>query len=118
TWLTVLGMHLEGVFWLGLAGLLYLLLPQQMELDWDWQSMLQGSAAEWLWLEHLSNLLYALILVFWEPIYVACGFTLYLNRRTALEAWDIELVFRRLRQRLTGSAYALALLCSLLLFTP
>lgn len=118
TWLTVLGMHLEGVFWLGLAGLLYLLLPQQVELDWDWQSMLQGGATEWLWLEHLSNLLYALVLVFWEPIYVACGFTLYLNRRTALEAWDIELVFRRLRQRLTGSAYALALLCSLLLLTP
>jgi hypothetical protein len=26
----------------------------------------------------------------WEPIYVACGFSLYLNRRTVLEAWDIE----------------------------
>ncbi|MCL3029047.1 hypothetical protein L6P87_36985, partial [Klebsiella pneumoniae] len=39
----------------------------------------------------------------------ACGFTLYLNRRTELEAWDIELVFRRLRQRLVGSAYVLLL---------
>ncbi|MWV11438.1 DUF4129 domain-containing protein [Pseudomonas sp. R-28-1W-6] len=118
TWLTVLGVHLEGVFCFGLIGLLYLLLPQQMKTDWDWQSMLSGGQAEWLWLEHLSNLLYALVLVFWEPIYVACGFTLYLNRRTALEAWDIELVFRRLRQRLTGSAYALLLVGALFALVP
>lgn len=31
-----------------------------------------------------------------EPLYVACGFALYLNRRTALEAWDLELAFRRM----------------------
>lgn len=32
------------------------------------------------------------------PIYVACGFSSYLNRRTILEGWDLELVFRNLRQ--------------------
>jgi hypothetical protein len=79
-----------------------MLLPAQIELDWSWQSLVNAAAGEWLWLEHLSNLLYVLILIIWEPTYVACGFTLYLNRRTALEAWDIELVFRRLRQRLSG----------------
>lgn len=31
-----------------------------------------------------------------EPLYVASGFALYLNRRTALEAWDLELAFRRM----------------------
>jgi hypothetical protein len=31
------------------------------------------------------------------PIYCACCFTLYLNRRATLEAWDIELVLRQLR---------------------
>lgn len=118
TWLTVLGVHLEMIFCFGLIALLYLMLPQQMEIDWDWQSMLQTGDGEWLWLEHLSNLMYALVLVFWEPIYVACGFTLYLNRRTALEAWDIELVFRRLRQRLTGSAYALLLAFGLFALAP
>ncbi|MDX5373343.1 MAG: DUF4129 domain-containing protein [Pseudomonadaceae bacterium] len=116
-WLTILGVHLEMLLWAGLATLLWLLVPQQVELDWDWQRLIQGGG-EWLWLEHLSNLLYALVLVFWEPIYVACGFTLYLNRRTDLEAWDIELTFRRLRQRLTGSAYALLLACGLLALMP
>ncbi|MES2313760.1 MAG: DUF4129 domain-containing protein, partial [Pseudomonadota bacterium] len=37
-----------------------------------------------------------------EPLYVACGFALYLNRRTQLEAWDIDLAFRRMRTRLQG----------------
>ena len=109
TWLTLVGMHLEMALWLGLISLFYLLLPQQIELDWSWQSLANAAAGDWLWLEHLSNLLYVLLLIVWEPVYVACGFTLYLNRRTALEAWDIELVFRQLRQRLTGVAYALLL---------
>ncbi|MEO4046089.1 DUF4129 domain-containing protein [Pseudomonas sp. CAU 1711] len=116
-WLTILGLHLEMLLWAGLATLLWLLVPQQVELDWDWQRLIEG-AGEWLWLEHLSNALYALVLVFWEPIYVACGFTLYLNRRTDLEAWDVELTFRRLRQRLTGSAYALLLAFGLLALMP
>lgn len=109
TWLTVIGMHFELALWLGLYALLYLLLPQQWVSDWKWQSLLNLAAGEWAWVEHLGNLLYALLLVVWEPVYVACGFTLYLNRRTELEAWDIELVFRRLRQRLVGSAYAVLL---------
>ena len=115
SWLTIVGMHLEMALWFGIISLFYLLLPAQIELDWSWSSLISAAAGEWLWLEHLSNLLYALLLIIWEPIYVACGFTLYLNRRTALEAWDIELVFRRLRHRLTGVAYALLLGAGLLL---
>ena len=48
-----------------------------------------------------------------EPLYVACGFALYLNRRTQLEAWDIELAFRRLRARLegVGKVIGVLLLC-------
>jgi len=45
-------------------------------------AMNNDQLTDWLWLEHLTNAFYALILVFWEPIYVACGFSLYLNRRT------------------------------------
>ncbi|MCO7571387.1 DUF4129 domain-containing protein [Pseudomonas chlororaphis] len=116
-WLTLIGMHLEGALWIGLLMLFYLLLPQQVELDWNWQSMVIAAQQDWLWLEHLTNAFYALVLVIWEPIYVACGFSLYLNRRTELEAWDIELVFRRLRQRLSGVA-ALLLVSGLLLALP
>ncbi|MGP6420183.1 DUF4129 domain-containing protein [Pseudomonas putida] len=114
-WLTIIGMHLETALWIGLMVLFYMLLPQQIETDWDWQSLILDADHHWRWLEHLTNAFYALVLVVWEPIYVACGFSLYLNRRTALEAWDIELVFRRLRQRLNSSALSLLLAVCLLL---
>ena len=32
------------------------------------------------------------------PIYTACCFTLYLNRRASLEAWDLELQLRQIRR--------------------
>lgn len=48
-----------------------------------------------------------------EPLYVACGFALYLNRRTQLEAWDIDLAFRRLRARLLDAGKLLGLLLCL-----
>ncbi|MCQ4295822.1 DUF4129 domain-containing protein [Pseudomonas stutzeri] len=115
SWLTVVGVHLEGALWLGLLGVLYFLLPAQLVQRWNWEDLL-GLSGEWLWLEHLSNLLYVLVLIVWEPIYVACGFSLYLNRRTHLEAWDIELAFRRLRQRLLGTVPMLLLACGLLLW--
>ncbi len=115
SWLTIVGVHLEGALWLGLLGVLYFLLPAQLVQRWNWEDLL-GLSGEWLWFEHLSNLLYVLVLIVWEPIYVACGFSLYLNRRTHLEAWDIELAFRRLRQRLLGAIPALLLACSLLLW--
>lgn len=108
-WLTIIGVHLESALWIGLMVLFYLLLPQQIELDWNWQTLIAAVNHDWLWLEHLTNAFYALVLVAWEPVYVACGFSLYLNRRTVLEAWDIELVFRRMRQRLSGAAVVLLL---------
>jgi len=56
-----------------------------------------------------------------EPVYVASGFTLYLQRRTMLEGWDIELRFRHLAERLAapaasaaGGVAALLLACVLL----
>jgi hypothetical protein len=116
-WLTLIGVHLETALWIGLMVLFYLLLPQQVALDWSWQSLISAATQDWRWLEHLSNAFYALVLVVWEPIYVACGFSLYLNRRTVLEAWDIELVFRRMRQRLSGATIALLLAATLLMPT-
>jgi len=115
--LTFLGVHIELVLWLALIWLIFMLLPQQwLSLDdlsdflnWHW------SDDERRWLYHLANLGYALVLWFWQPLYAACGFSLYLNRRTHLEGWDIELKFRALRQRTSGSACAAALLLPLAL---
>ena len=39
-----------------------------------------------------------------EPLYVAGGFAIYLNRRTLLEGWDIEVALRRLADRIAAGA--------------
>lgn len=44
-----------------------------------------------------------------EPFYVAGGFALYLNRRTALEGWDLEVALRRMGERVQGTARAAGL---------
>jgi len=74
----------------------------------------------------LGNLVYMLAESIVEPLYVASGFSLYLNRRSELEAWDIELGLRRLAERSastpaarpaiskSGSLLALFLLCTLM----
>lgn len=49
------------------------------------------------------------------PIFVASGFSLYLNRRVILEAWDVELNLKRLRSRIEAlRTGGMALLLSLL----
>lgn len=53
-----------------------------------------------------------------EPFYVAAGFGLYLNRRTQLEAWDVEIAFRRLGKRLAAAAPLLALAIGFALVAP
>jgi hypothetical protein len=45
-----------------------------------------------------------------EIFYIGGSFGLYLNCRTHLEGWDVELTFRRLGKRLAAAAAALALL--------
>ncbi|AVP97883.1 hypothetical protein C7S18_12045 [Ahniella affigens] len=59
------------------------------------------------------------------PFFVAAGFSLYLNRRVILEAWDVELNLKRLRSRVEtmragnlAVLFALAASCSLLLVDP
>jgi hypothetical protein len=39
-----------------------------------------------------------------EPFYVASGFALYLNRRTLLEGWDIEVALRKIAARHAAAA--------------
>jgi len=52
-----------------------------------------------------------------EPLYVAAGFALYLNRRTHLEGWDLEVALRRMaaRREAPGPAGALAAVLAALL---
>ena len=98
-WLTVLGVHIEAFLAIGVITGVYLFVPANLEVDW-WGTILSGTQGSNDWLVNLLTLAAMGVVA---PIYVACGFALYLNRRIELEAWDIELGFRRLASRVTGA---------------
>ncbi|MCP3918543.1 MAG: hypothetical protein GY711_23600 [bacterium] len=90
----------EGALVMALLVLGYLMLPPEIAPDIElmWVDLMNGEAPA------VFDLLYACFTVVAmgviEPFYVAAGFGLYLNRRTFLEGWDVELTFRRLGERL------------------
>ncbi len=112
TWLTLVGIHLEWVVTLGLYGLILLMLPESLAEDLLAQFFSPESP---LWSGVFANASYVLVLGVVEPLYVACGFMLYINRRAELEAWDLEIGLRRLAARLAPAARAAALLVLLVL---
>ncbi len=67
-----------------------------------------GQMSPWLEWCLIGGYLAAMTLV--ELFYVGGGFGLYLNSRTTLEGWDVELAFRRLARRLGKAAAILAAL--------
>ncbi|GAA5163042.1 DUF4129 domain-containing protein [Viridibacterium curvum] len=94
-WLTLGLSWLETVICFGSLALLFLLLPESLRNDLNFRSLMVG---EWRWLDIVISAFYIAAHVFIEPLYVAAGFMLYIKRRNDLEAWDIELQFRRLQQ--------------------
>lgn len=69
-------------------------------------SLFDGTGASWAAFVRRFALFYALVAPLGEALYALSGFSLYLNRRTVAEGWDVELAFRRLASRL-GAAAAL-----------
>jgi hypothetical protein len=81
----------EPLLTVGLLSLVFWLIPKGYEPDLGKLWLGQESAAGDL----LLQAAYAVVVLFLEPFFVAAGFTMYLNRRAELEAWDIEQEFRR-----------------------
>ena len=93
--LTIVMLHLEQAFTLALVILLYMLLPWQFNVAWD--AWILYAAEQWL-----SVAAWYLAMTLIEPLYVCCGFALYLNQRGRMEAWDLEPGLRRIGQRRAG----------------
>lgn len=100
TWHALTCLTLELVMIVLLFGLLMFMTPEETGLDWaQWGfGFDEGSP---LWLQWLRNAIIIGGPAIVEPLYVAGGFSLYLNRRTVLEGWDIEIAFRRMARRLS-----------------
>jgi len=104
-WLTVVGVHLESFLQFAVFGLIWLFIPELvLESVWRqaWNLMSDSNWPYWAYLA--QNSIYYLGMSAIEPMYVAGGFGLYLNRRTQLEGWDLEITFRRMAQRLADAS--------------
>ncbi|PKM43440.1 MAG: hypothetical protein CVV05_14645 [Gammaproteobacteria bacterium HGW-Gammaproteobacteria-1] len=112
TWLTVGGIHFESVLQFSFLLLVLFLIPDELRPG-DWMEMLAGEEPLVTWLSNAFSLLAMSVIA---PFYVAGGFALYLTRRSVLEAWDLELAFRRMAPRFKPARTAAALLlgCALL----
>ncbi len=74
-------------------------------IDEALETALEGSTAFGelpVWALQMGNLCYVAAVALMEPFYAASGFALYINSRTHLEGWDIEVAFRRMSARLRG----------------
>ncbi|MET0814898.1 MAG: DUF4129 domain-containing protein [Pseudoxanthomonas sp.] len=82
-------------------------LPETVRAGWA----MIGQRTPW-WAMLAWNFFVTVAMSVVEPFFVGAGFGLYLNRRTQIEAWDVEIAFRKLRARLAAAAapFALALL--------
>lgn len=89
--LTLLMLHIEQVLSVAVILLILMLVP----LGFEWTSL-----EEWVDLDSGITLLgWYLILSITEPLYVASGFSLYLNKRSHLEGWDLETGLRKIGQQ-------------------
>lgn len=107
--MTLVFVNFELALLLGAAGVTLLFIPEPLlrgSLERLGPVVLQAPA----WLQLAYNALTWAATAVLTPFYIAGGFGLYLNRRTQLEGWDIELALRRLRARLSSAA-AVLLLC-------
>lgn len=113
--LTVSCMAFEAVLVAGAIGAVFMFMPLDlMSESWRaaWDMIGEDTPA---WVLFGFNLACWLASVLIGPFYVGAGFGLYLNRRTQMEAWDVEIALRRLRERLLPAASTLALLLCLAL---
>ncbi|MEG3791355.1 DUF4129 domain-containing protein [Lysobacter sp. CCNWLW3] len=106
--LTLVCFHFEGALYLGIAAGTAIFIPSEYLSD-SAQSLWQALLADATWVQLAGNVLAWAATCVIEPFYVGAGFGLYLNRRTEIEAWDIEIVFRRLRARLSAASAPLLL---------
>ena len=112
--LSLVCLHFEASLLLGGIALIFLFvpvesLPETLRAGWS----LISSQPPWWAQVGFNGFAWVAVSVI-EPFFVGAGFGLYLNRRTQIEAWDVEIAFRKLRARLAAAAAPFALVVALL----
>ncbi len=94
-WLTVVCAHLELVIVIGLIGLVAIMIPDGVDIGF--LDLIREYGIKSLGIYDMLTMV-SMALV--APFYTMAGFSLYINRRIKLEAWDIEIRFRHIAERM------------------
>lgn len=94
----VLFLALEQAIVVSMTALLITFLPSEWLDFGEFIDLLNGEAIA---ANCFFTTIYALVVLFLEPFFVAVGFSLYLNQRILSEAWDIDVIFRNMATRLS-----------------
>lgn len=94
-WISFFGLMMELSLWTGMITLIWAFIPRELNIEWAGLFFSNESAK----LIELQLIIWYCALLLTAPFYVACGFALYLNRRVKLEAWDIDIAFRRIANK-------------------
>jgi hypothetical protein len=109
-WLTFVCVNIQWIWSLGAFVIVGMLMPEDATStagDFSFAAFFLPEGDE-IWRQHLTNLVSFLAETVIEPYFVGAGFSLYLNRRSELEGWDLEVEFRRMAQRHAGKRSPLA----------
>lgn len=94
TWLLIICAHLEFALAMGMLGIIYLFIPEEVNFN-----LLGFFSSEEASSEIIINVFTYIAMVLVAPFYTMAGFALYISRRIELEAWDIEVRFRHISSR-------------------
>ena len=95
-WHTIVMVHIEVIFTFGALLFLINLVPTTLMNADTFFSYLEIMP---MWTELLWITLYFFAISIVAPFFITGGFAVYLTKRCLLEGWDVELVFKQLRQR-------------------
>ncbi len=112
-WFGIVCAHFEVILQVGLIAFIGIFLSNESSVN-PFAYLIDGGTTNSPLMMAMTFVGYALAGGIIGPIYIACCFTLYLNRRATLEAWDIEIVLRQIkppavRRMPVGTAIALIL---------
>ncbi len=102
-WFGIVCAHLEVVLELGAFSLIGLFFSDGAVSN-PFTLLLDDTDAMQPVLAMLALALFGVCVAIMSPIYTACCFTLYLNRRATLEAWDLEIKLRQMTPPVSAPA--------------
>jgi hypothetical protein len=115
-WFGIVCSHLEVVLQVGLIGFVGIFISEgKTSNPFIMFVTADGPVAPTMAVALMTLAAFGIATAIMAPVYTACCFTLYLNRRASMEAWDIEIKLRQMKRPAARARAAAPLLSAVLM---